>query len=184
MKKIILKDKFLLSFAIRLVLFIVYLFSFTYGRSFITLLFFILGIVDVFMKKPVRVFIDLSAAFILYILSNPALDFYYQIEGLRFHILENQYNQTVEKKIPNFVECTELNYQDIDSSLLCDDSKIFYQKKDNSVLALFTTGNYGNLTGYIYCSDENAWKMAEQYDFYSKINNHWGVFKMYPLKAV
>lgn len=182
MKQIILKHKFLLIFAVKLFLLIFYLFSFTYGRFFVTLLFFILSIADVFMKKSGRVFIDLSMAFILYIVANPALLFYYYMEEMRFNILEKQYNHVIEEKLPDFNECTELNYQDIDNSLLCYDSKVFYQKENDSVLALFSTGSAGNLTGYLYCSDEDAWEMAGQYDFYSKIDSHWGVFKMYPIK--
>lgn len=182
MKQKILKYKSLLIFAVKLAFLVFYLFSFTYGRFFVTLLFFILSIADVVMKKAGRVFIDLSIAFILFIVANPALYFYYQVEELRFHILEKQYNQVIEENLSSFNECAELNHQDINNSLLCDDSKVFYMKENDSVLALFSTGNTGNVTGYLYCSDKDAWKLAEQYDFYNKIDDHWAVFKMYPLK--
>lgn len=182
MKQIVLKHKFFLIFAVKLLLLVFYLFSFTYGRFFVTLLFFISSIADVFMKKPGWVFADLSASFILYIVSNPAMSFYYGMEELRFHVLEKQYNKVIEENLPGFNDCSQLNYKNIASSFLCDDSKVFYQKENDSVLALFTTGDSGNLTGYVYCSDDSAWELAEQYDFCSKINNHWAVFKMYPLK--
>ncbi len=182
MKQIILKYKFLLMFAINLILLLIYLFSFTYGRFFVTLFFFISSIVNIFMKRASKVFINLFIAFILYMAANPALSFYYQLEELRFNILERQYKNIIEKTLPTLDDCLEVNYQDIDNPFLCDDSKVFYQKDNGSVFAFFTTGSSGNITGYLYCSDENAWKLAEKYDFYSKIDSHWAVFKMYPLK--
>lgn len=181
-KQILVKHKILLTFAVDLILLIMYLFSFTYGRFFVTLFFFILSIINIFTKKAGLVFINLSITFILYMATNPALDFYYRLEGLRFSILQNQYNNIIEETLPNLDDCMELNHQDINNPFLCDDSKVFYQKDNGSVFALFTTGSSGNVTGYIYCSDENAWALASKYDFCSKINDHWATFKMYPLK--
>ncbi len=135
------------------------------------------------MKKAGMVFIDLCIAFLLDTAMNPALELYYQTEKIRFHVLESRYEQVVKETIPSLINDTEGECIDINSHILCD-SDILYRKRDKSVAILFTTGSTGNLTGYAYCSDENAFQMLEEYDYYDKINEHWSVFKMYPLKNI
>lgn len=183
MKQKLMRHKALIMTFIRIFFIVLYFFSFTYGRFFISIFFFILSITDIFMKKAGMVFIDLCIAFLLDTAMNPALELYYQTEKIRFHVLESRYEQVVKETIPSLINDTEGECIDINSHILCD-SDILCRKRDKSVAILFTTGNTGNLTGYAYCSDENAFQMLEEYDYYDKINEHWSVFKMYPLKNI
>ena len=94
---------------IRIFFLVLYLFSFTYGRFFISIFFFILSITDIFLKKAGMVFIDLGIAFLLDTAMNPALELYYQTEKIRFHVLESRYEQAVKETIPLLMNDTEGN---------------------------------------------------------------------------
>lgn len=182
MKKKFMRHSTLIMTIIKIFFIVLYLFSFTYGRFFISIFFFILSIADIFMKKAGMVFIDLCIAFLLDTAMNPALELYYQTEKIRFRILESRYEQAIKETLPSLTHNTEGECMDINSYILSD-SDILCKKKDNSVAILFTTGTTGNVTGYAYCSDENAFQMLDEYDYYDKINECWSVFKMYPYKS-
>ncbi len=182
MKQTLLRHRSLIMAVVRIICLILYLFSFTYGRFFISIFFFVLSITGVFMKKAGMVFLDLSIAFLLGTAMNPALEFYYQTEKLRFLALERQYEQAVKETIPALTDDTEAECIDTDFLFLCE-SDILCRKRKESVTILFPTENTGNLTGYAYCSDASAFEMLDEYDYYDKINEHWAVFKMYPLKT-
>ncbi len=183
MKQKLIRYMPLIMAILRIMFLVIYLFSFTYGRFFISIIFFILSIIDLFQKKAGRVFIDLSIAFLLDTAMNPALEPYYQAERIRFHVLERQYEEVVEETVPSLINDTKADCIDIKSRILCD-SSIICRKKDESVTILFITGSTGNLTGYAYCSDERAFQMLDEYDYYDRINEHWSIFKMYPLNTM
>ncbi len=166
---------------IRILLLALYLFSFTYGRFFISIFFFALSIIDVFRKKAGMVFFDLSIAFVLGIAMNPALIFYYETEKLRFYFLESQYQQAAQNTLDALADGTEPERIATKYRFLCD-SSISCHKNGESVMVLFPTEITGNVTGYAYCFDGSSFQMLDVFDYYEKINEHWSVFKMYPLK--
>jgi len=172
----------LIRVIVRIMLLVFFLFSFSYGRFFISTVFFVLSILDIIMKKAGKVFLDLSIAFWLGIAMNPALVFYYETEKIRFHVLEDQYEKVVEENMPSLINDREWDFIDIKSRILCDTS-IVCRKKNESVMILFISETAGNLTGYAYCSDERAFQMLDEFEYYDKINEHWSVFEMYPLKT-
>lgn len=169
---------------IHMFLILVFIFGFTYVKFAVRVGIFILTVASIVRKKWLRFAADLMLMVVLFFASRPGRYawMFYDLEQIRFHLLQNQYQKTVEKLLNNLEESEELNYLKIENPLLSSGNRILYRKLNNSVMILFTT-EYIDISGYAWYSDDEAYNwMKSEYYFYllNPLDEEWAMFQMYP----
>ena len=182
---------------VRVILLLLSLFAYTYGRFSIFLFFSLLFIWDIIkivgiLKRKivghtkfekaggVALVVDGMLTLLLWSMLGPGAHsaIYYKSEELRYHILEGRYKQAAEQVLPYLEETNGENYKsyEVNFPLLTDASFLIYRKNEEDILLMFGTGNTDRVTGIAYFSNENAWKMMGNFRYREKVDENWAVY--------
>jgi len=170
----------ILNVLIHIIFLILFLFGFTYVRFFVGVVFFIISIIQLIQKKWLWFAMDLVLVVCLYFWSGPSRfpEMFYELEQIRFEILQEQYQEEVENLIETLEDNEGFEKTKIENWLLSEGKEVWYKKLEDSILIIFVTESV-NVNGYAWHSDEIAYSWMNTFYKVDEIEKDWAMYQMY-----
>ena len=171
----------IVNVALHIILLIIFAFGFTYTKFYVGLIFLIIAIMQLMRKQRLWFIVDILLVVFLYFSSGPSKypEVFYELEQMRFGILQEQYQEEVENILGTFEDSTDFKRAEIGNWLLSTNSEVSYKKSGDSVLIIFVTESR-DVNGYAWCSDEVAYGWMETFYIVEELDDNWSMYQIYP----